>query len=291
MSAAPAAGFTRGEQASWGAPGSTATASHHQQETTCQRATEKASRRGLLSPQRGGSRRLNEGSRRIGAIALPSKTGLGGLFSERPQFREHPPPLGHPAPFLRRPRSLGASSRTVMGRAAHLRTGGVKTGRKTKRSAKPRSSSSTGSRASGSSVGWSDGSPRVGRKPPARSLDRPASRKHTRRVAPRVRCLRRAWIAPDASGAMFLGATSDDGVTIQLPLLQVRSGIRMGTTATAPDEAVDVLKAIRGQGNAVLQGSTHAPAFDWFGSAEEILVRLRSLPEDGGPEMIRSEFA
>jgi len=189
----PAAGFTRGEQASWGAPGSTATASHHQQETTCQRATEKASRRGLLSPQRGGSRRLNEGSRRIGAIALPSKTGLGGLFSERPQFREHPPPLGHPAPFLRRPRSLGASSRTVMGRAAHLRTGGVKTGRKTKRSAKPRSSSSTGSRASGSSVGWSDGSPRVGRKPPARSLDRPASRKHTRRVAPRVRCLRRAW--------------------------------------------------------------------------------------------------
>jgi len=90
---------------------------------------------------------------------------------------------------------------------------------------------------------------------------------------------------------MFLGATSDDGVTIQLPLLQVRSGIRMGTTATAADEAVDVLKAIRGQGNAVLQGSTHAPAFDWFGSAEEILVRLRSLPEDGGPEMIRSEFA
>jgi len=102
---------------------------------------------------------------------------------------------------------------------------------------------------------------------------------------------RQLQIAPDASGAMFLGATSDDGVTIQLLLLQVRSGIRMGTTATAADEAVDVLKAIRGQGNAVLQGSTHAPAFDWFGSAEEILVRLRSLPEDGGPEMIRSEFA
>ena len=47
----------------------------------------------------------------------------------------------------------------------------------------------------------------------------------------------------------------------------------------------------RKHGNVVLQGSTHAQAFDWFGSAEEILERLRGLPDDGGPEMIRSEFA
>jgi len=47
----------------------------------------------------------------------------------------------------------------------------------------------------------------------------------------------------------------------------------------------------RGHGNAVLQGSTRARAFDWFGSAEEILERLRGLPDDGGPEVIRSEFA
>ena len=46
----------------------------------------------------------------------------------------------------------------------------------------------------------------------------------------------------------------------------------------------------RGHGNTVLQGSTRAPTFDWFGSAEEILERLRSLPDDGGPEMIRSEL-
>ena len=46
----------------------------------------------------------------------------------------------------------------------------------------------------------------------------------------------------------------------------------------------------RRHGNVVLHGSTRAPAFDWFRSAEEILERLRSLPDDGGPEMIRSEL-
>jgi hypothetical protein len=47
----------------------------------------------------------------------------------------------------------------------------------------------------------------------------------------------------------------------------------------------------RKHGNVVLQGSSRAQAFDRFGSAEEILERLRSLPDDGGPEVIRSEFA
>jgi hypothetical protein len=47
----------------------------------------------------------------------------------------------------------------------------------------------------------------------------------------------------------------------------------------------------RKHGNAVLQGSTRTRAFDWFGPAEEILERLRGLPDDGGPEAIRSEFA
>ncbi len=32
-------------------------------------------------------------------------------------------------------------------------------------------------------------------------------------------------------------------------------------------------------------------AFDWFGSTEAILERLRGLPDDSGPEAIRSEFA
>jgi hypothetical protein len=47
----------------------------------------------------------------------------------------------------------------------------------------------------------------------------------------------------------------------------------------------------RKHGNAVLQGSTRARDFDWFGSAEAILDRLRGLPDNGGPEVIRSEFA
>jgi hypothetical protein len=45
----------------------------------------------------------------------------------------------------------------------------------------------------------------------------------------------------------------------------------------------------RGNGNAVIAGSTRRPPFHYFGAATEILERLSGLP-DGGPEVIRSEF-
>jgi hypothetical protein len=51
------------------------------------------------------------------------------LFPDRPQVRERRPD-GRPVPLLRSPRSLRASSRVVMGRAAYLRTRGVKTDQK-----------------------------------------------------------------------------------------------------------------------------------------------------------------
>jgi len=47
----------------------------------------------------------------------------------------------------------------------------------------------------------------------------------------------------------------------------------------------------RGNGNAALSGSTRRREFYWFGAAAEILERLRGLPDDGGPEIIRSEFS
>jgi hypothetical protein len=45
-----------------------------------------------------------------------------------------------------------------------------------------------------------------------------------------------------------------------------------------------------GHGNAALTGSPRRPDFDHFGAATEILERLRGLPDDGAPEVIRSEF-
>ena len=43
--------------------------------------------------------------------------------------------------------------------------------------------------------------------------------------------------------------------------------------------------------NAALQGSPRHPReFDWFGRADEILRRLAKLPDDAGPDAIRSEF-
>src|SRR5205823_13363873 len=37
--------------------------------------------------------------------------------------------------------------------------------------------------------------------------------------------------------------------------------------------------------------ATKGRHFNWYGSAAEILERLRDLPDDSGPEAIRSEFA
>jgi hypothetical protein len=56
-----------------------------------------------------------------------------------------------------------------------------------------------------------------------------------------------------------------------------------------PLDAISV--GSRGYGNALLSGSARrSPVFAYFGAATEILERLRGLPDDSGPEAIRSEF-
>ncbi len=59
-------------------------------------------------------------------------------------------------------------------------------------------------------------------------------------VAPR-QGYRQLQLAADGSGAQFLGATVDDGVTIQLPLIQVRSRI----TTTAAQVAGEIQTTFR----------------------------------------------
>src|ERR1700694_4793596 len=55
---------------------------------------------------------------------------------------------------------------------------------------------------------------------------------------------RQLQLAPDASGAQFVGATTDDGITIQPPLIQVRLPISM-TADIAADEAQSILRVIQ----------------------------------------------
>jgi hypothetical protein len=55
---------------------------------------------------------------------------------------------------------------------------------------------------------------------------------------------RQYLLSPDGTGAQFTGATADDGLTIQLPLVQVRRGIGMMGAAQAADDAQMVLKAV-----------------------------------------------
>jgi hypothetical protein len=47
----------------------------------------------------------------------------------------------------------------------------------------------------------------------------------------------------------------------------------------------------RGNGDAELRGSPRHSNFYWIGPADQILDRLSGLPDEGGPEAIRSEFA
>src|SRR5207237_681839 len=118
MSAAPRSGFYEGENSLLGAPGSTATASHHQQETTCQRAMEKGEPAG---PPVAAARRLPPAHERLPPHRSHRATledGAGWSVLGAAAVPGTSPPVGHPAPFLRRTRSLGAPSRTVMGRAA-----------------------------------------------------------------------------------------------------------------------------------------------------------------------------
>jgi hypothetical protein len=63
--------------------------------------------------------------------------------------------------------------------------------------------------------------------------------------------------------------------------------LRADEGSVGPAEAIYV--SDRGNRLAVLHGSTHGRAFGWFGPAQEILERLSTL-QDGGPEVIRSEF-
>jgi len=46
-----------------------------------------------------------------------------------------------------------------------------------------------------------------------------------------------------------------------------------------------------GDGQATLHGSPRDIGFHWGGSTAKILERLSGLPDNGGPEAIRSEFA
>ena len=57
-------------------------------------------------------------------------------------------------------------------------------------------------------------------------------------------------LSPDAAAANFLGATPEDGITIQPPLLQFRSSVRT-TVAQAGDNAQDALKTLAYQLGAV----------------------------------------
>jgi len=47
----------------------------------------------------------------------------------------------------------------------------------------------------------------------------------------------------------------------------------------------------RGYHNAQLSGSPRGIDFTWFDSASAILECLRELPDNAGPERVRSEFA
>jgi hypothetical protein len=66
---------------------------------------------------------------------------------------------------------------------------------------------------------------------------------------------------------------------------------RLGVThPTVPHiDAIGV--SDRGSGNALLSGSPRGIDFEWFDEASTILERLRELPDNAGPERIRSEFA
>jgi len=55
-----------------------------------------------------------------------------------------------------------------------------------------------------------------------------------------------------------------------------------------PMDAITV--EARGEGNAVLLGSVNREEFHWLGPSTEILQRLLRLPDNSGPEVIRSEF-
>jgi hypothetical protein len=67
---------------------------------------------------------------------------------------------------------------------------------------------------------------------------------------------------------------------------------RLGATSPADVPPIDEIRVEdKGDGYALLKGSSRRkPDFHWFGKAEEIHERLAGLPDNGGPEVIVSEF-
>jgi hypothetical protein len=78
---------------------------------------------------------------------------------------------------------------------------------------------------------------------------------------------------------------SDVVAAIRRELFRLRADV----ASVGPRDAIHVRD--HGNGNASLEGSARAPVdFSWFGAAEDILARLSRLPDDAGPEAVRSEF-
>ena len=66
---------------------------------------------------------------------------------------------------------------------------------------------------------------------------------------------------------------------------------RIGATRLQVGDAAAIGVFDDGRGKARLVGSPVTAPFNWFGEADEILERLKGLPDGSGPEAIRSEFA
>jgi hypothetical protein len=76
------------------------------------------------------------------------------------------------------------------------------------------------------------------------------------------------------------------------PIEAIRSEIfRLRADPGSVGEIDAIRVSDRGHGSVLLKGSPRRRDFHWFGSAEEILARLVGLPDEAGPEGIRSEFA
>lgn len=100
-------------------------------------------------------------------------------------------------------------------------------------------------------------------------------------VAPR-QGYRQLQIAPDGSSAQFIGTTGDDGVAIQLPVIQVRSAIEM-TQEKAAESVQIVLKSVAKHlglnqfFNLGIKHIYHAPVAD---RDARTFVQLRLLGKD-----------
>lgn len=67
---------------------------------------------------------------------------------------------------------------------------------------------------------------------------------------------------------------------------------RLEATAGDVGPTEEIRVSDRGGGYAQLEGSSRKePDFHWYGRATEIHLRLAGLPDRGGPEVIRSQFA